>query len=485
MASKPSAAPAETAPGFSRRLLAWADRFIPDPATLTANDAALFRSFVILHLIGPLLGLIICGFLFAFGGFDDWIIGVFIACVLMFWLFPFAARRVGGLEAPAFASVQLLVFVSLFGSYLFGGFNSPFAPWFVVAVVLAFLYAPRSIGPCLAAMALQVLLLGAISRLIAPPPIQHLAPGSMAPIFMVSALAATLYTSIISVLYTALKKEGSALAAEARRHRSTARQLRVALGEAKAANQQKSAFLARISHELRTPLNVVIGYSEMLVEDAAMQEKTEREQDLRRITEASRHLLSLVNNVVDLAHLKTDDAEIEMKPIDLDDFFERLGDSVAPLVARNGNALVREKSGPLGWMEGDPVKLRQCVLNLISNAGKFTSDGTVTLAAGLRRNSLGGTVVFEVRDDGIGLDDAELGRLFTPYRQASADTASQFGGSGLGLALTKRFCTLMGGSIEVQSRRRRGIDLPDRAAARLGACRRANGRGSARRTNAP
>lgn len=431
--------------------LAAFDWFLPPGRDPAGAELPILRSFALLHLVGPLLGLTICAILAGFDRSGDKVLSVLTGCVLLFWTAPLALRLGAELDRLALASVQALTFVCLFGAYHYGGFNSPFAPWFVVAVLVGFLYAPRLIGLCLVGMAAQVLLFAAALRL-GGPPADRITPESLSLVSAASVVTATLYVTILSVFYTAVRKKNSDLAAAAREHEATARQLRSALEEARSANQRKSAFLARVSHELRTPLNVVIGYSEMLAEDAAVQEQEARVRDLKRITEASRHLLSLVNKVIDVAEVESSSLKIESETFDLDDFFDRLADSVAPLVEKNGNRLEIGKSGPLGAMTGDPLKVRQCLLNLLSNAGKFTQNGLVTLRAAVRRTSLGGSVVFEVVDSGPGIAVDRLQRLFAPGSPAPAPGLGRAGGSGLGLALTRRFCTLMGGSLEVESR---------------------------------
>jgi PAS domain S-box-containing protein len=235
--------------------------------------------------------------------------------------------------------------------------------------------------------------------------------------------------------------------------------------EAEAANAAKSRFLASMSHELRTPLNAIIGYSEMLQEDARAEGAGGLVADLQKIHGAGRHLLTLINDVLDLSKIEAGKMVLVLETFEVRPVLETVATTVAPLIAKNGNALVLEADGALGAMHADLTRLRQVLLNLLSNASKFTERGTITLAA--RRE--GGELVFAVRDTGIGMTEEQLGRLFEAFEQAEAATAAKYGGTGLGLAISRRFCEMMGGSIAVESAPGAGttftVRLPAQAAA--------------------
>ncbi len=214
-----------------------------------------------------------------------------------------------------------------------------------------------------------------------------------------------------------------------------------------AANQAKSQFLASMSHELRTPLNAIIGYSEMLEEEAEERGHDEYIPDLKKIRAAGRHLLELINDVLDLSKIEAGRLELYLETFDLETTIRDVATTIEPLVAKNNNTLVVQTSADLGSMYSDVTRLRQVLLNLLSNACKFTDHGTITL--GVERD--GTDVLLRVRDSGIGMTQDEIGRLFEPFSQADASTSRKYGGTGLGLAITRRFCQLMGGSISVES----------------------------------
>ena len=228
-------------------------------------------------------------------------------------------------------------------------------------------------------------------------------------------------------------------------------ELQIAKQAAEQANLAKSQFLASMSHELRTPLNAVIGYSEMLYEDAEIDGRADQMTDLAKILSASKHLLSLINDVLDLSKIEAGRMEVHSKPVDLDALVADVATTCQALAAKNQNTLSVMVPKLVGTIMADETKLRQTLLNLLGNAAKFTERGKITLQA--ERVSEGGLdwVRFAVCDTGIGIAPAHINKLFDSFVQVHAPTDGKYGGTGLGLAITQRLCDLMGGKIFVES----------------------------------
>jgi len=232
------------------------------------------------------------------------------------------------------------------------------------------------------------------------------------------------------------------------------------------ASQHKSQFLANMSHELRTPLNAIIGYSEILQEDAKELGQDQLTLDLKKIENAGRHLLDLINDILDLSKIEAGRMDVFLEDMEIAPLLDEVRSIITPLTEKNGNTLDFPLSRKLGDIRTDRTKVKQCLLNLLSNGNKFTQNGRIALVVE-RIEGDRPMVRFIVADTGIGMNEEQLGRLFQAFSQADVSTTKKFGGTGLGLAITRHFCQLLGGDIKVTSRRGEGstftITLPDSA----------------------
>ncbi len=240
-----------------------------------------------------------------------------------------------------------------------------------------------------------------------------------------------------------------------------------ALRQAEGATRVKSQFLANMSHELRTPMNAILGYSEMLIEDCAdLGEGEDFASDLKKIHGAGTHLLALINDILDLSKVEAGKVEVFLEDFELAALLDNVEATVRPLIERRGNQLIRQVDPDIVTLHGDVTRTRQILFNLLSNAAKFTENGTITLKV---RTETDG-VVFAVHDTGIGMSEEQLSKLFTPFTQADASTTRKYGGTGLGLSLSREFARLLGGDIVVESTIGEGstftLRLPRRASRR-------------------
>ena len=237
----------------------------------------------------------------------------------------------------------------------------------------------------------------------------------------------------------------------AEEQRQAAEEIRVARDAADAANQAKSAFLANMSHELRTPMNAILGYSEMLMEEAEDLKQEDFIPDLKKINQAGTHLLALINDVLDLSKIESGKMEAFAESIDLDSLIDEISATAQPLMKKNSNRLSIERSQHLGSAHQDLTKLRQTLLNLLSNAAKFTHEGTITLHVNRTEQAGVEWLSFAVSDTGIGIAEDKIERVFEEFAQADDSTTRDYGGTGLGLAISQRFCKLLGGDLSVHS----------------------------------
>ncbi|MGL5065043.1 MAG: ATP-binding protein [Microcoleus sp.] len=253
---------------------------------------------------------------------------------------------------------------------------------------------------------------------------------------------------------------------------------------AEAANRSKSAFLANMSHELRTPLNAIINYSEMLQEDAQDSGSEDFLPDLEKIQTAGKHLLDMISDILDISKIEAGHVTLYLENFDVQAMIEEVMTTAQPLVEKKGNSLALKTKGELGTMYADLPKVRQILLNLLSNAAKFTEKGVITIGVERIKNnrpkpgkhnkdeSLSGLnynsqiLVFRVSDTGIGMTDEQLQQIFKPFTQADASTTRKYGGTGLGLTISQRLCQILGGEISVESENGKGstftVSLPER-----------------------
>jgi signal transduction histidine kinase len=437
------------------RLVDW---FIPKELADEREKRQLARMFLISHLCGPFLGNVVPGALFFLDPTPGYPVAVLAASITGFWIFPFLLKATGKYNLLSFISVQNLIFCILWSCYYYGGVTSPTLPWVVTIPLLTFCY----LGPSPRLRLLALIQFGVnfaafigIYNFIHTP-VNDTPIEALQVLGIVSTLAALAYVALMALYYRRILDSGAELEVEMRGHLATAAQLRRATAEAERASAAKAEFVASMSHELRTPLNAVIGYSQMLLEDAADEDDREAMADLEKIHRAGQHLLRLVNEVLDLSKIEAGKMELAPEDVAVAEFLSGVVEHQRARCEAKGVTLVLELADDLGAARWDGQRVRQALGQIVDNAVKFTAAGQVRVCARRNARRPHDEIVVQVRDTGVGIAPEMLPQLFEKFTVAHDASASKYGDTGLGLALSLALCELMGGDISAESKMGQG-----------------------------
>lgn len=434
-----------------QRVMNW---FIPDHMAGDLHTRKRVQMFIISHLFGPIIATPIPLFLWFADPAPFPHVLILAASIYGFWPFLALVKLFPRAYTPlAMASVLNLTFCILWGTYNYGGTSSPFLVWFVLTPLLAFMYLGST---WTARIFVFAQIIAGISSLygfylLGQFP-EHIPVSDMVVAGVLSALGSNIYVFMMAAYYSSVVDSQSELIKEIERHQDTLKALTQAKDDAERANGAKSEFLAKMSHELRTPLNAVLGYSEILLEDAELDGRGEQIADLQKISAAGKHLLAMVNDILDISKIEAGKMALHLENIDLDKLIDEVESTARPLAAKNTNSFVVERTTVLGTHKVDATKLRQAIFNLLSNAAKFTQNGQITLSV----NRTPQWIEIAVADTGIGISREQQQKLFSNFTQASSKIAAVYGGTGLGLSLSQNLCRLMGGQIDIESELGRG-----------------------------
>ncbi|MGB3339317.1 MAG: ATP-binding protein [Devosia sp.] len=439
--------------------------FVPEHLNGDLHTRKRVQMFIVSHVFGPIIATPIPVFLWLADPSPMWHVPILAASIYGFWPFLALVKLFPRAYTPlAMASVLNLTFCILWGTYNYGGTSSPFLVWLVLVPLLAFMYLGSTWTARIFVFSQITLGIAALYGfyLYGNFP-EHIPVANMVVAGVLSALGSNIYVFMMAAYYSSVVDSQSELIKEIDRHQSTLKALTSAKNDAERANGAKSEFLAKMSHELRTPLNAVLGYSELLLEDAELDGRGEQIADLQKISAAGKHLLAMVNDILDISKIEAGKMALHLETIDLDKLITEVEATARPLAAKNTNTLLVERGPDLGSIRADATKLRQAIFNLLSNAAKFTQNGQITLAIERR----GILVEIAVADTGIGISREQQKALFSNFTQANSKIAAVYGGTGLGLALSQNLCRLMGGQIEIESELGKGsrftIRLPVQA----------------------
>lgn len=424
------------------------------------------RLFLISHLLGPFIGSSVPLAFYLFDPSPNWNIVVLAISIVGFWVFPFVLRAIGRYHLLALISIQNLMFCILWSCYFYGGVTSPTLAWVLTIPLLAFFYIGDSVKLRYAVLWMFAFNLAGFGLLyyLLPTPEHEIPIQAMHGLGLVSTAAAAAYVAMMAVYYGRALATQAELEAVVRQQRVTAHHLRTAAIEAERAGRAKAEFLAKMSHELRTPLNAVIGYSQMLLEDAEETGDDEDVPDIERIHAAGVHLLRLVNNVLDLSKIEAGRMDLFIEPFSLESTIRSAIEEARAQADENGNTIALTIAADLGTLRGDQTKTQMIVANVVRNAVKYTKDGSVEIICSKVLDGSQEMARIEVRDTGIGIDPKDLPTIFEQFASVNSERSSQYGGTGVGLALTRQLCRMMGATIDVASELGQGstfgINLP-------------------------
>jgi signal transduction histidine kinase len=447
------------------------DWFLPPEIAADREVRKQARMFLYSHLFGPFIGNTVPLAFYLLSPKPGADVAILAASISAFWIYPFVLRATGRYNVLTVVSVENLIFSILWSCYFHGGVISPTLPWTLTIPLLAFFY----IGPS-ARMRTIILSQLAINLVIfyylyqnTSPPSGGMSAAATQALGLVSTIAASLYVTMMALFYANALASQVELEGEMRQHQITASALRQATEDAKRASAAKSEFVAKMSHELRTPLNAVIGYSEMLLEDAIDGRDDSVVSDLKRIHEAGHHLLKLVNEVLDLSKIDAGKMEVFNEFADCGSLLQKAAQTYRR-AAQNAEIELRvEAEAKIGVIYSDVMKLNQTIGELLDNAIKHTRGGTITLAASRARRPQGDEIAISVRDTGPGIAKERFESLFEQFSAAGDVSSTKYGGANLGLSLSKKLCNLLQGDITVESELGKGSCFTIRIPASAGA----------------
>jgi signal transduction histidine kinase len=430
------------------------------PANIAADRDTRNRAhvFLVSHILGPFIGNVVPITIFLLDPSPGYDVAVLATSITAFWIFPFVLRTGVPYNPLALVSIENLIFCIFWSCYFYGGVTSPTLAWVLVIPLLAFFYLGSSSSLRLTVMAMFAMNVAVFGffYFYSFEVNSKLPVAAMQGLGLVSTTAAAIYVAMMALYYAKIQASHSELEGEMREHMATATALRAATEEADRASAAKADFLAKMSHELRTPLNAVIGYSQILLEDAEMEGDDASVSDLTKIHTAGQHLLKLVNEVLDLSKIEAGKMELDLEETDLARLLLEIAASARTAAARNGNEFRCTLPPYLGTALCDAGKFRNMIGQLLDNAAKFTQHGRVELLAKRVTRDEGDQLVVDVVDTGIGIAPDQVARLFEKFTVADDSSTSKYGGTGLGLALSQKLCKLMGGDVSVQSELSKG-----------------------------
>jgi signal transduction histidine kinase len=427
--------------------------FIPEKMKADREAANQARMFLISHSMGPILGNAVPLAVLLFNPTIRLDAVVLAVSITMFWVFPFLLKWGANYETLVLTSVVNLNFCILWSCYFYGGVSSPTLPWLLIIPILSLFYVGghQRLQPHLLAISACAFALFLVLYNKFPPPPIDMPAFAVHGLGIVSTTAALCYVATMAIYYARIFDAGIELETEVRRRRATMDELRKAVALADRAGSAKAEFLARMSHELRTPLNAVIGYSQILREDAIESGDQLMKEDLDRIHDAGQYLLRLVNMILDLSKLEAGRMRFDVRPQPIADLVQAAVAAKRPIIEARGNSIDTAFDPNLVEVEVDAGRLKQILEAVIENAAQHTADNKITVT--VKAGEVGDDRMFSitVSDHGAGIDPAVLPTLFETFTATRDASNGRYGGTGINLTVVHRLCHAMGGTIDVES----------------------------------
>ena len=429
------------------------DHFVPETMTADREASNRARMFLISHTIGPVLGNTVPIALFAFDPTPHADVMVLAISISLFWCFPFLLRRKVAYDKLVLLSVVNLNFAILWSCYHYGGVASPTLTWVLIIPILSLFYVggDRTLQPWLLAVtaAAFAIFFGAYSWLQPPP--NDIPAAAMLGLGAVSTVATLCYVATMAVYYARVFDVGVDLEIEVKRRRAMADELRKAVALAHRTGSAKSEFLARMSHEIRTPLNAIIGYGQILEEEAQEADDRPMQADVGRILDAAHYLVRLINMILDLAKIEAGRMSFDTQPHRLGELLEKAVAARRDLIEKRGNSVRIEISPDLDTVEVDEYRFLQIIDSVVENAALYSSDGQITLRASTTEADEAPMFQVAVSDTGKGIAANVLPLLFKTFATSQSASDGRYGGTGLNLEVCSQLCRAMGGSLTAES----------------------------------
>jgi len=439
---------------ISLKYQALIDHFVPQYMKADRDAWNQARMFLISHTMGPIIGNSVPLAFYIFDPTPHFDILILSLSITSFWIFPFLLRAGVRYDLLVITSVAVLNFAIFWSCFWNGGVSSPTLPWVLTIPIISFFYigGEKRLQPHLMSIFALSFASFLTAYILFAPAMNDIPDTPLTALGIISTVAALAYAAMMAIYYSRIFDAGVELELEVKRRGKATEELRQAVAIADRAGMMKAEFLARMSHELRTPLNAVIGYSELLKEEAVDSDDPQMAVDVDRIHDAGQYLLRLINMILDLSKIEAGRMQFDFKKVPLVDIANRAIDGARETMERNSNTVELQMGATVSDIETDDTRLVQIMDSILQNAAEHTKNGKVEVWCELIEDGvMAPRYAICIRDTGCGIAPERMATLFETLIDSRDASASKYGGTGLNLTVTKKMCEAMGGDILVES----------------------------------